>query len=324
MASGDTLKLLEEYGTLEDCGYRWSGFRGAHRLMLESQYNYNRLCAKVHPVPYQGFLAWDESPTWGDDWFESTAPRPLLATAFSSLLDKGEVKDPSGTRAKFHKACDAWDACDLRDGDAPHYEAAYRSSVFALQPCGHSAVRKGIVDALLAGAIPVLAKAHPKTSSYVSAKDQRDIWPWNWPAQGATSIILDQRQLDDMADILSNVDDDQIALMRRAIAKIADGVAYPLNLHGRGYAALRDSNRKPNALELILHNLNIAVRESETNTTKRRCAKHARRAFRGLGGDDGETAYALYEQQQSLVDAFATSLAAAHKGSVVRWVDWFR
>ncbi|KAH8065160.1 hypothetical protein JL722_2067 [Aureococcus anophagefferens] len=287
----DQLRQLEQYGALEDCAYRWSGFRGAQRLVLESQYDFNRLCASVHPLPYQSFLPYASATSWGDAWF-GAGDRRWLASGFFAVWDKDELTDPSGAREAFHDACDAWDACRLSLPAAGYYEAAYRNSTFALQPCGHSAVRKGIVDSLLAGAIPVLSSSEPRTHSYVSAKDQRDVWPWNWPSQGATSIILDVRELPRLAEILSRVDSEQVALMRRAISRVAAGLAWPLFPD----AAVGDPDRRPNALDLAMHHLHVAVRASATDDAKGRCPGPRRRV--------------------------AESLAATK--SAVRWIDWWR
>jgi len=285
----ENLKRLERFGVSEDCGYRWA-LRGAHRLVLESQYNYNRACARVHPVPYQGFLAWDDRPAFGADWFGTVAAGPgERRTRVTGFFATPDGKDPSGTRDKFAAACAAMDDCErLADDTSPvntHFEAAYRDSTFTFQPCGHSAVRKGIVDSIDAGAVPVLAAAEPDFADWVSAKDQRDLWPWNWPQQGASSIILRPDQLDDVPGALAEVDAEQLGLLQRVLARAAPGMAYPLAARYRtlrsipaAYAASAD--RPPNGLELILHHLRRAVAMAPANATLALCEEEVEAIFR--------------------------------------------
>ena len=116
-----------------------------------------------------------------------------------------------------------------------------------------------------------------------------------------------------LAEILSRVDSEQVALMRRAISRVAAGLAWPLFPD----AAVGDPDRRPNALDLAMHHLHVAVRASATDDAKGRCRDYAEAALEGEW--DG---FALYEKQQALVDAFAESLAATK--SAVRWIDWWR
>lgn len=315
----ENLKVVEEYGGAEDCAYRWSGFRGMHRLVLESQYNVNRRCHKIHPVPYQGFLPWANRRDWGAAWFGSTRTRPRTAAAYFTVADEsGKLpnKDASGTRSAFARACADWAACDLRGGEYNWYAEGYRNTTFTLQPPGHSAVRKGIVDSLLAGAIPVLAAADAARSR-VSAKDQRDVWPWHWPAQGATSIVLDATQLADIPGALDQVDDEQIDLMRRVIAAVAPSLAYPIAAQAEDLGdAAPPEERSPNALELLLHGLWAASKTAETPETVARCDAFAEAVFAGAPED-----LAVYRDQQALARSFAAYLAQTHKSMLVKWMD---
>ena len=307
----DNLKRLEHFGVSEDCGYRWTAMRGAHRLVLESQYNYNRGCAKLHPIPYQSFLPWSDRNTWGRGWFakdaDSDARRNVDVAAFFLDTDKENAKDYSGTRDKFSLACAAMGAaCDRIDDrslKADYFPDVYRNATFTLQPCGHSAVRKGIVDSLHAGSVPVLAWADPRSDRYVSAKDQRDLWPWNWPQQGASAVILAPHQLDDVSKALAEVDADQLHLMRRVIAQAAPGMAYPINASANDRTPKDDPDRPPNAIELIAVNLHVASSQAKGDKVRKTCEREVRTIF-----NNNPTELRTFYAEQAAVFAFAKAM----------------
>ena len=292
------LQLDAHSGAADEFDYRWEAFAGAHRVVLESQQNYDRSCARMHPVPYQAFLPWDDRKRWGDAWFGSRKPREReVSTFFRDYAGK----ESTGVRTEFAKACATWPGCvNVLDGLAAvnysegkievpmhllYFEAAYRGSVFSLQPPGHSAARKGVVDSLLAGAIPVLFAALETRAlisstghdgpDFISSKDQSNLWPWHWPAQGASAILLEQHQIADLESVLKSVDPEQRHLMRKVIAHQAAGLAWPTNpqQHDHPRDKLDDRARAPNAIDLLMHHLWVAMRQTVTQDHKVGCAR---------------------------------------------------
>ena len=97
---------------------------------------------------------------------------------------------------------------------------AYWDATFCLQPPGDDLMRKGIVDALLLGCIPVLF--HP---------GQRMQWPWHfgsWVANATVLLewraIIDNRM--DWAAVLRAIPRDEVEAMRTTIAKNAHRMQY--------------------------------------------------------------------------------------------------
>lgn len=225
----------------EECDYHkdWP----AHRIYLEAQDPFQRACNRKHTAPYGSFLPWTPSDTWGHNWFKHRQ-RNLTAAAFFTARDE--------LRTLLHRQCHDMDSCFLppewQSADKLNWEFIYRTSVFALQPPGFSAARKGIVDALMAGSIPVLIKK-PMSDTNISAKDQRNLWPWQWPAQGASSIAVTEEQVKTIGidKLLKQVDEEQLALMRAVIASQVAGLAYPL--------MKQQKTTQVNAIDLTMHHL---------------------------------------------------------------------
>ena len=144
------------------------------------------------------------------------------------------------------------------------FEAYNRDADFCLQPPGHSAARKGIVDALMAGCVPVLTHHDGVDAGFFHPLDPPDVWPWNWPWQYASSIALSPKDVENhgLMTLLDRVDERQLALMRRVIAELAPNLAYPLSLGPAPAADARAREPKPpwNALLLAMHHLSAVAR----------------------------------------------------------------
>lgn len=99
----------------------------------------------------------------------------------------------------------------------------YWDSVFCLQPSGDDISRKGIVDSLLLGCIPVLF--HP---------GQRYIWPWHWGAwvRQATVLISYRAILEGQVNVIKVLKRIPASLIERMQATIA------ANAHRMQYSAL--------------------------------------------------------------------------------------
>ena len=266
-----------------DCGYRHRAFRDVHRIVLESQFQYDRGCGRTHPVPYQSLFPWRPGADWGRAWSGRREPRLISASSFFSDDDR----DQSGARTAFRAGCDAWRGCEMLERNIDgtlYWMDAYRNSTYTLQPCGFSAARKGIVDSLMAGAVPIIYKEDPESGLF-SVKDQRGLWPWQWAWQGAASIIVNTTDLTDLPGLIAQVDGEQLELMRRVIKTRVANMAWPANYaplpkenDGReGTATLpnhraQSKHRPPNALELAMHHLLHAVTESATPEFRTTCA----------------------------------------------------
>lgn len=252
--------------TANDCGYRRRGYRQAHRLVLESQSAYDRGCGRTHPVPYQSLFPWRPGADWGAAWSAHREARHFAASGYF----RDDEKDKSGARSLFRAQCDAWPDCHMLETEDQriHFVQVYRNSLFTLQPGGHSAARRGIVDSLMTGAIPVLFKDAPENPGRFSVKDQRDLWPWHWPWQSAASIILNLTELEHMNEELQKVDRPQRTLMTRLIAQRAANLAWPAN-----YASNQTPKhaRTPNALELAMHHLFHAAKAAATEDFQITC-----------------------------------------------------
>ena len=115
---------------------------------------------------------------------------------------------------------------------------AYWDATFCLQPPGDDLMRKGIVDALLLGCIPVLF--HP---------GQRQQWPFHWGHWVANAtVLLDWRAIIDgkmdWAAALRAIPKEEVEAMRATIAKNAHRMQYSAvdtaSLRSGGGLAVRD------------------------------------------------------------------------------------
>ena len=99
---------------------------------------------------------------------------------------------------------------------------AYRRSVFALQPAGDDPSRKGIIDAVTCGAIPVLFQPQ-----------QRQLWPHHWGGwvEHATVLLPIALVLDGSLNVLTAlraIPLARVAFMQQTIARHAHQLHYAL------------------------------------------------------------------------------------------------
>ncbi|KAJ8610585.1 hypothetical protein CTAYLR_007146 [Chrysophaeum taylorii] len=254
-----------------DCGYHAAWM--PHRLQLEVQNPLVRACARAHPVPYASFLFWSDRVDWGRAWWQRKTQSPKPAPLIAAFFNEGETKDHVRTLLK-HQCKDEPDACYMPPANVHgHFnrsglEDAYRGATFSLQPPGVTAARKGIVDSILAGAVPVLLRGadNRDNDDDFAAHDQRDMWPWNWPGQGASCIAVTEADVKHrgVVSLLRKVDSDQLALMRAVLRRTAPGMAWPLDtwLAPSQVSNATTPRRRPNALELAMHHLGAVAKRS--------------------------------------------------------------
>ena len=97
--------------------------------------------------------------------------------------------------------------------------AMYADATFCLQPMGDRFVRKGIIDSLIVGCIPVLFHA-----------SQLRQWPWHWGSWGARAVVmLNYSEFADGGDVvakLASIDEAAVCSMRETIAANAHRIHY--------------------------------------------------------------------------------------------------
>ena len=207
--------------------------------------------------------------------------------------DYGRSLPDGNARELLDAQCRAWPACDAAPRPAfqnrsSRYVETYLDADFCVNPPGASAGRRGIVDALVAGCVPVLFHHEPDEGT-VWPWNQRDMWPWQWPWQRAASleVTMDDLKTRGLRRILDDVPDDQLALMRRVIRENVKSLFWPLE----GRSKPEDS---PTGLDLAMHHLfhviatAEAARDDPTSTYAEKCTA------RGLRGPlEPDTAHAF-------------------------------
>ena len=250
---------------------------GPAHLRVEVQDPFQRLIAtsRLHPVPYPSHLA----RAHGAPRAGAMAPRAtLVGMAMSSSSDEAHAKDGEvPARRMLVKWCHQRGEPDCVAAD--DWLRVNRQSVFCAEPPGVSAGRKGMVDALLSGCIPltIATPSHSLSSRGVLYPwSQDDIWPWHWPAQRAASVSVSADEIREHGlDRLRLIDEEQIALMQRMLALGAPMLVYPFSGASPAEAAIMEAEaasrpprskppsppegvpRIPNALEVALHHLAV-------------------------------------------------------------------
>lgn len=211
----ETLKLA-----IEDPGVH-PGVEGAH----------------VHSVPYPGLgsgLGADMAARLREA-AEPGRPRRYLAASVMSPrgarpnIIKGGML-PGSLREDLERQCaDSAEQCLLvrpaTDGnlirthggpaaDMPQIAAALLQATFCLQPPGDTPSRKGLVDAIALGCVPVL---------FVPA--QARLWPWHVGRWEELSVMLSPRE-PDVLGRLRELDTKRVARLRAAVARAAEQLVY--------------------------------------------------------------------------------------------------
>ena len=172
-------------------------------IHAQSQVELNRKVVGVLQSPWRNTRAEDEEDAYTHNLVEApyggsvhhprhwtgaereTRSRPLLAVAAFNDRGHGNEHGQMDVRRALRAQCEAAGTprckmIDLRGfyvlhGGASRYHmmretlTAYRQASFALQPAGDDPARKGIIDSLTSGCVPVLF--HP---------DQSALWPEHW------------------------------------------------------------------------------------------------------------------------------------------------
>ena len=237
---------------------------GVQKLLPEVQAM--ALRETLHPVPYPGFL-FGRGQNFGAAWFRNREERKKYEVVgfLSEQTDRAGSKKIQ-IRGQLLAQCRRWDrascppqqkilvppglyAKNTAKNTTSLAFIAYRDAHFSLQPPGITAARKGIVDSLLAGSIPLLfTHLHGNlTGDHVSSLDQGNLWPWHWPWQPASSLTLEPTT--DLRSLLA-VPPDQRRLMRDVIRRYGADLAWP-------YVDDDDhqENGGPRALAITLHHL---------------------------------------------------------------------
>ena len=213
-------------------------------------------------------------------WMKKRA-RPTLVVF---ITDRGrpvvnghqELRDVLSRQCASSPACDIVDLAALGSGSEDGTDpaavlrassranqvilAAYARSRFCLHPPGDACSRKGILDALLVGCIPVLFHECQRPS---------ELLPWHWgPWQRDSSIWINGRGLlagrINVTDTLQNVSGADEDAMRASIARNGHRLVYSLQGHARG---LEDD-----ALSITLRNVAKDVHQRRRGAMKSPCS----------------------------------------------------
>lgn len=168
----------------------------------------------------------------------------------------------------------------------------YSTSEFCMHPPGDSMVRKGIVDSLLVGCIPVLFE-----------EKQVGIWPWHWGDWKSSSLVfLHKDSQYDPVEALSQIPLETRNKMRASIAA---------NAHMMQYAKDEPPVDKPDAWNVLVDHVKMGENDS-----------HAQKAFDDVVSrfekilmrleDDGKTKFE-HEKDESVFLSRDMPMIVGHK-----------
>merc|ERR1740123_808141 len=89
-------------------------------------------------------------------------------------------------------------------------------SRFCFQPMGDTPSRKGIIDSMILGCIPVLF-----------SMNQTRLWPWHLPDLPNISVMIDIKK-GSAIDQLKEIDEARVTQLRKAVADAAKTLAYTI------------------------------------------------------------------------------------------------
>ena len=189
-------------------------FRGMTRLSIESPRPDARNYSGYYAEPYYDGVPWPSSVRAGRPWADTHA-RPLLVAAGFHV--RGPFK---GGRRRLRSQCRAagWPKCAFAyPAIAPQKEdlrlmfQLYWNATYCLQPPGDAISRKGVVDCLLLGCIPVFFDPAQRTQ-----------WPWHYAAWSANaSVLLSGGNIEGTVDALDRLARIPASEVRRMQATIA-------------------------------------------------------------------------------------------------------
>jgi len=188
----------------------------------------------THSIPYPGFgSGLDLNMTRKlRKLREPNRSRPILAMGAFGI--HGDHKEHSKSlRAELAKECKAHGlpicsgvvlkviqksghTLGLSDGTFTELVTTMLRSRFCFQPTGDTPSRKGIIDSILLGCIPVLFSVN-----------QTRLWPWNLPDLSNASVLLDVAK-GSVVDQLKQIDEDRVTQLRSGVAEAAESLAYAI------------------------------------------------------------------------------------------------
>lgn len=195
----------------------------------------DRLAAsqRIIEVPYGGSV--HDPRSW-----TRTDKRPLLAVAsfnsrghrnFHRQMDvRRTLLSQCRARPERCRTVDLGGRYNLANTDDPQGHkmllrvlASYRESVFSLQPAGDDPARKGIIDSITCGCIPV-----------VFYEQQQQLWPWHWRAWSTESSVLLPHEAVlngslNVLEALAAIPQQRVARMQAAIERSAHRLQYSLH-----------------------------------------------------------------------------------------------
>ena len=234
----------------------------------------------VHAQPTSGGMA-----LWASDH-----ARPILAAANFNLVHRPILPKPTlQLRAQLLESCRSHPAQCISQpavAELPGRTALmYWQATFCLQPGGDTITRKGIIDSILLGCIPVLFH-----------DGQLAQWPWHWGSwvHNAT-VLLNQsaiRSKDiDVIDVLATIPKEVVETMQLCLRTHAhrmqystsDTVATSSSQHGRS---------APDAFDIILQGAWQLSKDAELQKMGNRLQK-SNRGFQEVSSRRWELANAL-------------------------------
>ena len=201
-------------------------------------------------VPWTSTVHLDATASATPPWASRHARRTLVAAHFG-LLHKPVLPRPTlALRQRLLDACKAavpsqCKALPPADGLPERTASLYWESTFCLQPGGDTITRKGMVDALLLGCIPVLFH-----------EGQPAQWPWHWGqwVRHATVLLNQSAVREGTLDVIATLaalPAERVGRMQAAIRKHAHRVHYAAVDTTHLPSGLRGWS-SPDAFEVIL------------------------------------------------------------------------
>jgi len=199
---------------LQGC-YGWwqtpldESFKHVSRFTTDNRTEQAKYIHLTSPIPYATSLHAHKGmakPPWKHDF-----PRPNLIAYSTNTKVHGVTAD---VRKYLISACEKNKECRFINTQAhPDFNELYSSAEFCLQPAGDTFARKGIVQSLLMGCIPVLFH-----------HQQVGLWDWFWGSwKHDSSVFIDGSHLQKqhtsaLVDALKKIPFERRQEMRRTIA----------------------------------------------------------------------------------------------------------
>ena len=256
----------------------WLRARGCRTRRANTEAAATRL--HIVEVPYGGSVH-------GADAWRVPRERPLLAVAAFNSRGHRNFHGQMDLRRALRAHCAAAtssNACrqvafagrytlantDDREGNRMLVATlnGYRDAVYSLQPAGDDPARKGLIDSVTSGCIPV-----------VFQEQQRMLWPLHWGSWVNDATVL--LPMDAVINGSLNVLDALRAIPQRRVARMQQTIRE--NAHTLHYALSGSAETEGDALEITLSHLNGASSATRgapaaTAAAAARCRRRARRA----------------------------------------------